>query len=61
VVIYALKWKQTGRISTVEAYLTREQAQENADMNNKDIKVSRLQRILGRYWKVVTINVKEGK
>ena len=60
-VIYALKWKQTGRISTVEAYLTREQAQENADMNNKDIKVSRLQRILGRYWKVVTINVKEGK
>ena len=58
--IYALKWKQTGRISTVEAYTNREQAQRNADTNNANLNQNLLQKALGRYWVVATINVKEG-
>ena len=57
--IYALKWKQTGKISAREAYLTREQAQRNADHNNKQLNPNHLQRLLGRYWEVAVINVKE--
>jgi len=57
--IYALKWKQTGKISPVEAYLTRKQAQKNADTNNKDLNPSHFQKLLGRYWVVQDIYVKE--
>lgn len=58
--IYALEWKQTGKISTVEAYTSRKTAQRNADRNNAELNQNFLQKVLGRYWKVVIINVKEG-
>ena len=57
--IYALKWVQSGRISSVEAYLDREQAQRNADRNNLKLGKSLLQKLLGRYWIVVSIYVRE--
>jgi hypothetical protein len=57
--IYALEWKQTGKISTVEAYTSKEMAQKNADRNNAELNQNRLQKILGRYWRVIIINVKE--
>ncbi len=58
--IYALRWKQSGVISTVEAYLDEGQAQANADSNNKELNQNFFQKVLGRYWEVATINVREG-
>jgi len=57
--IYALRWKQTGRISCVEAYTNKRQAQRNADTNNTALNQNFFQKLLGRYWEVATINVKE--
>jgi hypothetical protein len=56
--IYALKWVQTNRISPVEAYTDKSKAERNAKHNNRN--VTPFQRVLRRYWKVVTINVVKG-
>jgi hypothetical protein len=58
--IYALEWRQTGKVSTVEAYTDKKLAQTNADHNNAKLNQNFLQKALGRYWRVVTINVREG-
>jgi len=57
--IYALRWKQSGQISTIEAYTDKSQAQRNAAMNNSKLNQNVIQKCLGRYWEVVTINVRE--
>ena len=57
--IYALKWKATDKISPVEAYLTEEQAQTNADYNNKKLNPNPFQKVVGRYWVVEPIYVRE--
>ena len=60
-IIYALRWKQTGKISRVEAYTDKGRAQWNADTNNANLNQNLIQKCLGRYWEVVEINVREGK
>ena len=58
--IYALKWKQSGKISPVEAYTDKAHAQRSADYNNKKLRQNYFQKLLGRYWVVQEIYVKEG-
>ncbi len=58
--IYALRWKQTGLVSCVEAYIDKRLAQKNADTNNASLNQGFFQRLLGRYWEVVEINVRKG-
>jgi hypothetical protein len=50
--VYVLKWKQTGVMSRNECFADKKRAEEHCEYNNSLLHLTRMQKILGRYWVV---------